>query len=995
MCCRGKRCRGKTLCYRSIVSQHGAATAAETIPNIAAEFATECFTLLFLNIRGFVSHEAELVELIENSDFPTFIGLNETFLPGEGVMKEVSLLGYVKVSRLDRRDCSGWGGIILFARAGFEDYIVHVGDSTVAERSWHILHTDRGPVSLCLWYRPPNRGELATITSFTEEKALFAGDAFGHIVVGDLNVHEASWLRFSNGTSLEGQELHAVCREHGLEERVRAPTRNDYLLDLVLTDLGSLVKPRVVPGISDHDAVLSKFEFPLPDVVVQERLVFQYGKARWNEMQEHLRSMEWANIIVGDDVDGSVGRFTDLLLDAARRFIPQKRVRDQGDSHPWLDDECRRLILEKRLARGTLDFVSRRDACSQGLAAAYNGFISRTREKLKTMGSSSRGWWKTARSLMSASTTRASIPPLCRGDGSWAKTSKDKAELFSEVFAAKAQLDEAEDNEFNEISALDDLNMGNGFLPVRMRYAKAVLRKLRENSGTGPDLLAARILRRCRGVLVIPVTSLARAILSAGVWPDAWCLHWVQPLYKKKTKADANNYRGIHPTPQISKIIERVVALTFLPWANRHDKFGSHQYAYSQGKSHRDALAVNVFSWLLALENHEVIALYCSDVSGAFDRVRRERLMAKLRASGLHPLVVSFFSSWLADRKSVVVVGGDASAERVLANSVFQGTVLGSPLWNLFYLDAFMSVRNLDFTDVVFADDFNAWKKFAQGTPLEAMLEACSACQSSLHTWGRANSVKFDSTKESFHILHRTRSHGDDFLLLGIIFDCELRMHGAISRLAREAGWRLQAILRPRRFFSEREIVNLYKSLVLSYLESGLPAYYHAAPSVLLSIDRVQRRLCRELALSERDALERYRLAPLATRRDIGMMGLLHRISLGLAPRQLSDLFPRAPVAEVRVGMGTRLHGTVQRHNRQFTEREFHTDIFRESIFGLVSAYNLIPQSVVDISSVKIFQRRLQFAVLKAAQSNIENWPNVLSGRVLLRQVAFQRLFAE
>ncbi len=427
---------------------------------------------------------------------------------------------------------------------------------------------------------------------------------------------------------------------------------------------------------------------------------------------------------------------------------------------------------------------------------------------------------------------------------------------------------------------------------------------------------------------------------------------------------------------------------------NANEKFGSHQYAYGKGRSHRDALAVNVFNWLLSFEDGDLVALFCSDVSGAFDRVRRERLLAKLRVSGLHPLIVAFFESWLQDRKSVVVVNGAQSTTRVLANSVFQGTVLGPPLWNLFYLDAFRAVRGRGFVDVVFADDFNAWKRFVGGTSMADILSECSGCQRSLHEWGRANSVKFDAGKESFHVLHRSRAHGDEFLLLGVLFDCELRMKSAASRIAREAGWRLHAILRPRRFFGERELVNLYKSLVLSFIESGMPAYYHAVSSVLLPIDRVQRRLLRELGLSEREALEKYKLAPLETRRDIAMLGLLHRISLGLAPSQLTELFPRALPPRPRLFSDTtRLHAILRRHNRQFVERNGHTDVFRKSIFGLVASYNLLPQAIVDIPSVQCFQRELQKVVVKVAQRDLDGWPRVLSGTVIRRQVAFQQMF--
>ena len=83
-----------------------------------------------------------------------------------------------------------------------------------------------------------------------------------------------------------------------------------------------------------------------------------------------------------------------------------------------------------------------------------------------------------------------------------------------------------------------------------------------------------------------------------------------------------------------------------------------------------------------------LVGVYCSDVAGAFDRVDRERLGQKLRVSGLHPKVTDFLMSWSEDRVNTVVIGGAHSPKEILATSVFQGTVLGPPLWNLFYADA-------------------------------------------------------------------------------------------------------------------------------------------------------------------------------------------------------------------------------------------------------------------------------------------------------------------
>ena len=128
-------------------------------------------------------------------------------------------------------------------------------------------------------------------------------------------------------------------------------------------------------------------------------------------------------------------------------------------------------------------------------------------------------------------------------------------------------------------------------------------------------------------------------------------------------------------------------------------------------------------------------------------------------------------------------------------------------------------------------------------------------CQSSLHRWGAANRVLFDPGKESFHGIHRTRSFGEDFKILGVIIDCKLTMRAAAKEISREAGWKVKSLLRCRRFYTQKELVKLYKAQVLSYIESKTAAIHHAAPSVLDAIDRVQRRFLREIGLTEGEAL--------------------------------------------------------------------------------------------------------------------------------------------
>ena len=142
-------------------------------------------------------------------------------------------------------------------------------------------------------------------------------------------------------------------------------------------------------------------------------------------------------------------------------------------------------------------------------------------------------------------------------------------------------------------------------------------------------------------------------------------------------------------------------------------------------------------------------------------------------------------------------------------------------------------------------------------------------CQHKLHRWGEANSVTFDPSKESKHVLSRTDPAGGDFKILGIISDPKLFMASCVQDVCDSITWRIKAILRVQHFHSIEELVLMYKSRVLSIIEYRTSAIYHAASIHLQKIDNLQHRFLRAIGVTEKDALISHHLGPLRTRRDI------------------------------------------------------------------------------------------------------------------------------
>ena len=255
--------------------------------------------------------------------------------------------------------------------------------------------------------------------------------------------------------------------------------------------------------------------------------------------------------------------------------------------------------------------------------------------------------------------------------------------------------------------------------------------------------------------------------------------------------------------------MERFTGSCFLPRLISLNVFGQNQFAYRVAHGARDALLFLVCSWLQILADGGRIGLYCSDVSGAFDRVSASYLIDKLRRLPIHPRILQVLDSWLQERHTSVVVGGKHSQSFIMTDMVFQGTVWGPPLWNIFFADGALVIQAAGFTEIIYADDLNAFKRYSLDIDDNTISNELHTLQSELHTWGASNQITFDASKESFHIISRSRPLGLDFRMLGIEFDCKLLMHSCIHECARLGGLRLYTLLRSRRFYSERQLINI------------------------------------------------------------------------------------------------------------------------------------------------------------------------------------------
>ena len=116
------------------------------------------------------------------------------------------------------------------------------------------------------------------------------------ILAGDFNCPDIRWdILTVTGPDRETQQgLVDITEAFNLTQIHNLPTREENLLDLVFVTNPTLVKTSTnVPGISDHEIVITDFEAKVHHQKTPPRKCYVYKKAKWEEITKDLNKTPW------------------------------------------------------------------------------------------------------------------------------------------------------------------------------------------------------------------------------------------------------------------------------------------------------------------------------------------------------------------------------------------------------------------------------------------------------------------------------------------------------------------------------------------------------------------------------------------------------------------------------------------------------------------------------------------------------------------------------
>lgn len=413
---------------------------------------------------------------------------------------------------------------------------------------------------------------------------------------------------------------------------------------------------------------------------------------------------------------------------------------------------------------------------------------------------------------------------------------------------------------------------------------------------------------------------------------------------KKGARTKSSNYRPVSLTSQIVKLLERIVYDNILSTLIKNKCISCHQHGFQEKCSCVSQLLECLQDWTLNLDDSIQTDIIYLDFAKAFDTVPHERLLIKLKNSGIRGNALNWIRSFLGNRRQRVVLRNGVSSWLNVKSGVPQGSILG-PLLFLVYVNDMPD--NVSSTAKMFADDTKLYRQIK-------MFEDCHELQDDLNNlsaWSAKWLLRFNATKcvvlrikLSFQYMYTLNGHALEAVScqkdLGVNISDTLKPNEHIASIIKRANQRVGMVKRCFTNLSAEKVKILYKSIIRPILEYASPTWNPNLKKDINALEAVQRR-CMRLAG------ETITLPTLESRRMMSDLCEVYKYTHDLYKNGLTDMFKYSE---------NKLRGHPLKLQKKFCRTSIRQHFFSERI---ISTWNGLPGEVVMAPSLASFKHKL------------------------------------
>ena len=832
-----------------------------------------------LNVRSMLSPNTfdVLSEQIKDSDVDIFT-LSETWL-NEAIPSSLLHLEQYSFARLDRswadpgtgnRSKKG-GGLACYVKNNIkysdtEFMNLNISSKDIEMQWLSVSLPNVRQIIIVNIYRPPqgNYKDCCTAISDAFLRANLRDNAEIYLV-GDFNIN------FEDSKSLQYKELDFTTKALNLRQVIDSPTRitfrdGEYIsskIDLIFTNSDVVQSSKVLDlNLSDHQAVMVTRK----KTYVKPRKVTFVGRSYKNyikeDFQEELESADWGVFYNSRDPNFLWNMMENAITTEIDKMCPIKSFKVKECREPWLTNEAIEAIKDKDRLLSKAKSSKREDHWVEAKRARNE--VGRNIRNLRAdflkqqqiaHKSDPKKFWQTVSSIIPKNKIKSGDINLKDMESGQPVEVEKTAAFFNKYFTSVGP-NLAKNNNFNRRWLFHGERIMEDIQPFTTDIEEVIslCKEIETYKSSGLEKLSSKICKDAFMALSPQLTYLFNCSLSASVFPDAWKVAKVVPLFKGGNREDVNNYRPVSLLPLPGKLLEKIVHKNMSTFFEANNVLSAQQGGFRKGFSTVSTIADLTDDVFNAINGGDVTLAAFVDLRKAFDTVNMDILKSKLYEAGVRGSILNWCASYLQNRSQQTIVNNTLSSCLPVTCGVPQGSVLG-PLFFLVYVNDLAYVLN-ECKVKLYADDTVIYKSSVDHSiaSRELQRDIDNFCE-----WCRENKLTVNSRKTKLMVFgSRSRVkkakhvkivvNGEplqlvpSFKYLGLILDSTLNYNQHIASVIRTVLHKTSLLSKVKRYLRDDVALQIYKSMILPYLDYADAIFHKANTTDLDKLQRLQNR---------------------------------------------------------------------------------------------------------------------------------------------------------
>ena len=452
------------------------------------------------------------------------------------------------------------------------------------------------------------------------------------------------------------------------------------------------------------------------------------------------------------------------------------------------------------------------------------------------------------------------------------------------------------------------------FKAIELKDIRDAFSKVKTAKSFGTDNISSYFMKLALPYIENSLAFLFNTSIETSQFPDSWKVARITPIFKDGCKTEKSNYRPISVLLVISKLFEKLVFNQLYLYMKENGLFTSDQSGFLRLHSTLTCLLKMSDDWYNGLDLGKLVGLVFIDLKKAFDTVDHEILCKKLQLYGAQQRELSWFRSYLSNRKQFCRVNGVDSDVGEIEVGVPQGSCLGPLLFLIYINDLSEAVQSSSVT--MYADDTSLCH---QSRDLTQLNEAINSDLSKLETWLQGNKLSLNvakthsmliSTKQKHKSL-KSRNEALDLKIrdnefevvqktkyLGVQIDYCLNCKEQIKAVSTKVSRAIDFLRHAKSFLPQASLKTLYTGIVEPHFRYCCSVWGCAGSTDTNQLQKLQNRAARIITNSSFDTPSRPLIAELGWQTIEELIDNESKIMVfkslnDLAPQYLCNLFTK------------------------------------------------------------------------------------------------------